>query len=96
MINNNDYHIGPMIRQILREQGLETPLNEFRIIQAWPQVVGETINKYTGQVFIKNRILNIQIKSASLKHNLNMSREVLTRKLNNYVNADVIKDIRFY
>lgn len=96
MSSKNDFQIGPLIQQFLREQGLETPLNEYRIVQAWPEVAGKVIEKYTGQVFVKNRILNVQIRSASLKHNLSMGRAILTKKLNDFVGADVISDIRFY
>jgi hypothetical protein len=29
----------------LREEGLETPLNQHRIVSAWPKVLGEGINQ---------------------------------------------------
>ena len=31
----------------LREQGLETPLLQKRLVEAWPQVVGPVIARYT-------------------------------------------------
>lgn len=95
-MSKEDFHIGGLIQQFFREYGLETPLNEYRIVQAWPEVAGKVIEKYTGQIFVKDRVLNIQIRSASLKHNLSMGRSILTKKLNDYVGADVISDIRFY
>lgn len=95
-MSKNDFSVGPLIQQFLRENGLETPLNEYRIVQAWPVVAGKVIEKYTGQVFVKNRVLNVQIRNASLKHNLSMDRGTLARRLNEAVGADVISDIRFY
>ena len=44
-----------LINEFLRAEGLETPLNEYRIIQAWPEVVGQAISRYTGQIFIRNK-----------------------------------------
>ena len=32
--------IGDLIRQYLRQQGLESPLNEYRLIQGWSYVMG--------------------------------------------------------
>ncbi len=33
--------------EILRQNALEAPLNEYRLIQAWKDVVGPAITKYT-------------------------------------------------
>jgi hypothetical protein len=79
----------------LREEGLETPLNQHRIVSAWPKVMGEGINQYTGSIFIKNQTLYVQIKSPVLKNDLMMGRQNIVRKLNEYVNAQVITSIVF-
>ena len=31
--------VGTLIHQFLREEGLETPYNEYRLIEAWPESV---------------------------------------------------------
>ena len=33
----------------LREQGLETPLNQKRLVEAWPRVAGPVITRYTDR-----------------------------------------------
>ena len=43
-------NIGDLIRQNMRNQGLETPLLQKRLIDAWPEVVGEVIARYTRVV----------------------------------------------
>ena len=45
MKRNNTEQVGDVIRQLLRQQGLETPLNEYRLVEAWKDVVGPTITK---------------------------------------------------
>ena len=35
--------IAEIVRATCREEGLETPLNEYRLIQAWPQVLGKAV-----------------------------------------------------
>ena len=49
--------------QFLRSEGLETPLLEHRIINAWPAVMGEGISKYTSELYIRNSILWVKLKS---------------------------------
>ena len=45
--------ISELVRATCREEGLETPLNEYRLIKAWSQVLGENVNNYTGEMYIE-------------------------------------------
>ena len=91
MRRNKAECIGDIIRQYLRQEGLETPLNETRMAAAWSEVMGQAIARYTGDVFV----LYVHLKSPALKANLMMGREALVRKLNEYVGAQVIQSIVF-
>ena len=53
MRRNKAECIGDIIRQYLRQEGLETPLNETRMAAAWSEVMGQAIARYTGDVFVK-------------------------------------------
>ena len=75
MRRNKAESIGQIIRQYLRQEGLETPLNETRMAAAWPQVMGEAIARYTGDVFVRNQVLYVQLKSPALKANLMMGQK---------------------
>ncbi|MBR5803727.1 MAG: DUF721 domain-containing protein [Bacteroidaceae bacterium] len=93
MKRSNALPIGDMINRFLREEGLESPLNEYRLIQAWETVLGKAIARYTGQMFIKNQTLYVHITSPALRQNLQMSRKTLVARLNEAVGAQVIVDI---
>ena len=95
MRRNNAEQIGDVIRYFLRQQGLESPLNEYRLVQAWREVVGPVITHYTSNLYIKNQILYVHITSSVLRQELMMGRDVLVRNLNNYVGAQVIVNIIF-
>lgn len=85
--------IGDLVSLFLRQEGLETPLNERRLIDAWPVVMGPTVDHYTGGLFIKKGILYVHLTSAVLRQELSMNRQALVRKLNAHVGAAVITDI---
>lgn len=85
-----------LIHVFLREQGLETPYNEYKLVNAWPEVVGDVISSYTGNIYIKSQVLHVEIKSPALRQELLMRRSLLKDKLNNYVGAQVITDIAFH
>ena len=93
MRRNKTESIGDLVRLYLRQEGLETPLNEVRMVEAWTEVMGQAVAHYTGDVFVKNQVLYVRLKSPALKANLMMGREGLVRRLNDYVGAQVIVKI---
>lgn len=95
MKRNNAEQIGVLIRNFLRQESLESPLNERRLINAWPEVFGPVIASYTRDLFIKNQVLYVSLTSAALRQELMMGRELLVRNLNQHVGAQVITNIIF-
>ncbi len=96
MRQSNTEQIGDIIRQFMRINGIETPYNQHLIIEAWPAVMGNIIQKYTGDLFIKNQDLHVQITSPAIKQNLMMEHRSIAHKLNEHVGAQVIEDVVFY
>ena len=95
MRRNEAEQIGSMIRKFIRQSGLESPLNEYRLVQAWKDVVGPAITSYTTHLSIKNQILYVQLSSSVLRQELMMGRDMLVRNLNEQVGAQVIVNIIF-
>ena len=87
--------IKELILRNLRAQGLETPLLQKRLMEAWPVVAGEAINQYTGSVTIRNQTLYVHLTSPALRADLSMQRSDYVKRLNDYVGSQVITDIRF-
>ena len=69
MKKSNSEQVGDILRRFMRDEGLETPLNQFRLMSAWKDVMGDGIEQYTGDMFIKNQTLFVKIKSSVLKNN---------------------------
>ncbi len=88
--------IGDLIRQFIRNEGLETPLNQHRLISSWGEVMGQGIYSYTGDIFIKNQTLYVKITSSVLRQELTIGRKNIVKRLNDHVGAQVIVDLRFY
>lgn len=93
MKKTSSQQVGGVILQYLRETGLETPLNEYRLIQAWETVMGPAVAKYTKDLKIYNQVLFVTLSSAALRNELLMRRTELTARLNNHVGAQVITQI---
>lgn len=95
MRRTNSEAVGDLIRQYLRQQGLESPLNEYRLIAGWEHVMGPIISRYTKEVIIRNQTLYVQLTSPVIRQELHMQRRELTARLNAYAGAQVIVDIVF-
>jgi predicted nucleic acid-binding Zn ribbon protein len=78
----------------LRESGLEKPVLEVQVEEAWPRVMGETIAHLTRSVEVKDGMLIVHVNSAALKAQLFENRFDLVRKLNEAVGAEAIRDCR--
>ena len=96
MIKTNTHSMHDALLAFLREEGLETPLLEYRVTQAWSEVMGEVIGRYTKQVFVREGKLQVQITSAPLRQNLLMEHKRIAQKLNDYVGSYVISDVCFF
>ena len=95
MFKRNVQQVRDLILQALREQGLETPLNQKRLIDAWPEVAGPLIASYTLNTYIYNQTLYVRLSSPALRADLSMRRQELTARLNAVVGEQVITDVRF-
>ena len=95
MKRTNTEAVGDLIHQFLRQQGLEAPLNEYRLIQGWEHVMGPIIARYTKDLVIRNQTLYVQLSSPIIRQELHMQRRQLATRLNAYVGAQVIVDIVF-
>lgn len=88
--------IQELIPEILRHEGLETPLRQQRLVSSWEEVVGANIARYTGKPFIKNQTLFVKVNNPALRADLSMGRSNLVRLLNEKAGAQIIFDIKFY
>jgi len=95
MRKKNTELLSDVIRQVLKEQHLDRPLNEKRIIDAWPLVLGNNIVQYTSDLSIRNRVLYVSLTSSVLRHDLFLSREEIKKSLNKQAGVEVIVDIVF-
>ena len=95
MFKRDVLQIKDLILRNLRAQGLETPLLQKRLIDAWPAVMGEAITSYTENLFIRNQTLFVHLTVPALRSDLSMQRREIVRRLNEHVGEQVIADIRF-
>ena len=85
--------LSAILGEVLKQQNLDTKLNETRLLEAWEKMLGKSINAYTKGKYVKDKVLFIHVTSAVLRNDLMMSRHILRDKLNAAVGTMVITDI---
>jgi predicted nucleic acid-binding Zn ribbon protein len=96
MFKRDVLELKDLVMRNMRKQGLETPLLQKRLVEAWPIVAGELIARYTTDVRIYNQTLHVRLSMPALRADLSMRRQEYVRRLNEYVGNQVIADIQFH
>lgn len=96
MFKHRVLSLDDVVGQFLRHEGLETPLQQKRLIDAWGKVAGNVVEKYTAEKFIRNQTLFVKIQNPALRSDLSMMRSELVRKLNAEVGSMLITDVKIY
>lgn len=95
MKKSNEILLKDAIEAFLKENNLDTKLNETRLMGAWEEVTGKLISRHTLQMYVKNRVLFVKVDAAALREELTYQKTKLVKKLNKVAGIEAIDDIRF-
>lgn len=85
-----------VLKKLLRDEGLEVPLLQKRLVDAWEVVTGNVVSRYTAEKYIRNQTLFVKITNPALRQDLSMMRTQLVKRLNEQVGSFVISDIKIF
>lgn len=92
----NGITLGQAIEQMVKELRLKPRMDETRIKQGWERIMGKPIARYTSALSLKGGKLYVKIENASLKQELNYSREKMRDLLNRELESEVVKEVIIY
>jgi predicted nucleic acid-binding Zn ribbon protein len=95
MRHKDPQRLSAVLGEVLRMQNLDTKLNEMRLLTAWENRMGKSINAYTKGKYVKDKTLFVHVTSAVLRSDLMMSRRKICEMLNAECGITVISDIVF-
>ena len=85
--------IGDSIKRFFELNHTKQKFDETQLIVSWQKVLGKTIARNTKKIFIKNRVLFVELQSAPLKHRLNASKDKIKQLFRDELKADIIDEI---
>ena len=79
--------------ELLKAYRLKDKFDERLLIQAWPELMGQTVAKRTSGIYIKDKKLFVKISSGPVKNELNMNRSKVMALIEGKFGKGVIDDI---
>lgn len=85
--------IGDLIKEFYEQHRGSDYLDEVKAINSWPKVVGPFIASHTIDLSIKNHVLFVRVDSDALRNELNYSKSLLLKNLNDFVGKEILTEI---
>jgi hypothetical protein len=97
--SNRKSDIAPLsevMGNMMRDYNIEDKFNESQLIGEWKEIMGPAIAARTTRIFIRERVLHIQVNSAPLRQEMSMSRDLIIERLEEAAGKRIVDDIRIY
>jgi predicted nucleic acid-binding Zn ribbon protein len=92
--SKNEYQsVGQAIRQLLNSYQLTTKFDEANLIGSWERIAGKPIAGRTKKIYIRNKVLFVELDSPSMKHDFSLHKQQVLDLFRNEFGVGVIADI---
>ena len=86
-------HIGQAIQHLLKEYHIKSKFDEANVVASWERLVGKPIAKRTKKVFVRNKVVFVELESPSMKHDLQLHKAQILEIFRKEFGADAVADI---
>lgn len=90
---DNDFTLKEVIEKLREVYNWDASLDEAKLKNSWENVVGSIIGKHTVNLYIKKKVLYVNLDSSVIRNELQMSRSKIVKMLNDEVGKKVIEDM---
>ena len=94
--NYNDLSIRDLIRQVLKNGGMEKKLDEMDTIQCYHDLMGSFISGKTREIYLRDKTLVIRMDSGVLKEELSYGKERIRELINEKMGKTVVEEVQVW
>lgn len=87
--------LSSLLEQTLSRFGLDRRLDDYRVWQAWDEVVGRTISRNAQPVRLDGARLVVAVKSSTWLQELSLLQRELIVRLNEWMRREVVREMFF-
>ena len=85
--------LGDLIKEFYELHKGSNYLDEVQILNSWPKIVGPFIASHTIDLSIKNKVLFVRVDSDALRNELNYSKSLLLKNLNELAGKEALREV---
>ena len=85
--------IGQAIRELLNSYRISTRFDEANLISSWERLAGKPIAKRTKKIYIRNKVMFVELDSPAMKHDFNLHKNQVLDMFRKEFGNDVINEI---
>lgn len=93
MRRSNDQSLKEAIKHLLNAYKLKGKILETRLLGEWENLVGNTVARYTEDLYIREKKLYIKVSNATIRQELLYSKDELLKQLNAFAGENALEDI---
>lgn len=83
------------IQELLKVYRIQGKVTQQQVIASWEKIMGKAIALKTKELYFQDRKLFVNLTSAPLKHELNMSKTKVIELINEEIGQEFITEIVF-
>lgn len=81
--------------QFLKEEHLDEKFQQCQLILSWERIMGRPVAARTTKIYFRDKMLFVELSSAALKQELNNSRQLILKRIEEKMGRKVVVDVRF-
>jgi hypothetical protein len=90
---NNQNTVGEVLNLIIKDNRLQSGMDQISVKEAWQSLMGNGVNSYTKSVVLKGTILYVELSSSVLREELSFGKSKIIAMLNEELRRDIIKEV---
>ena len=91
--NDSAIHISQAIQELLKSNNLKPKFDEANVVASWDRLVGPAISKRTKKVYVRNKVLFVELISPSMKHDLSYHKTQILDLFKKEFGDEVVSEI---
>jgi predicted nucleic acid-binding Zn ribbon protein len=95
MKSSNEYTLKQAIEALIDQYKIQEKLSETVVLNDWEKIVGKMIARHTKNIYIKKKILYVELDNAALRNELSYAKTKLVTAINKSLNSEAIDEIVF-
>lgn len=96
--NKRSGEFSPMkdvVDKLMRAYQLNGKMKELEVLDKWEEMMGKAVATRTEKLYIKDRILYIQLNSSVMRDELQHGKQIIIERVNQQAGFRIVEDIWF-